>query len=146
MAAPDTYAKLELGSTTYTSLASLFWTPGAPQYIVHPCPSSVSHPAKFYGRGPASLEGELQCAGSSMTTFLTALQTDSAARKAAWVGPNAVAVYVYVYAAEITEPPYYVAGAYGSPVNSKLMRVGFRFICPDQRLYLYSDDSVLVGA
>lgn len=145
MAAPSTYAQLELGSTTYTSLVELLWTPGAPQYVVHTCPSSVSHPAKFYGRGPATLEGVMQLAGSSVTGFLTALQTDTAARKASWVGPNAVAVYCYVYGAEITGYEY-VAGAYGSPANTKLARVGFRFVCPDQRLYLYSNNSVLVGA
>ncbi|MDD2756232.1 MAG: hypothetical protein PHS80_11980 [Methanothrix sp.] len=144
MAAPSTYAQLELGSTTYTSLVELLWTPGTPQYIVHPCPSSVAHPAKFYGRGPAQLEGVMQMAGSSVVAFMAALQTETI-RHASWMGPNAVAVYCHVYAAEITEYAY-VAGAYGAPANTKLVRVGFRFVCPDQRLYLYSDNSVLVGA
>lgn len=145
MAAPSTYNQLELGSTTYTDLVELFWTPGAPQYLVHVCPNSAAHPSKYYGRGPASLSGVMQCAGSSMTALLVALQTETI-RHAAWVGPNAVAVYCHVYSAEITSPPTYVAGAYGAVVNTKLMRVGFRFACPDQRLYLYSDNSVLVGA
>lgn len=144
MAAPSTYNQLELGSTTYTDLVELRWMPGASQSLVHICPNSVVHPSKWYGRGPATLEGILQCTGANQTGFLTALQTQTE-RHAAWVGPNAVAVYVHVNAAEITSIEY-VAGAYGSPDNTKLTRVGFSFVCPDQRLYLYSDNSVLVGA
>ena len=144
MAAPSTYAQFELGSNTYTTLLGILWTPGPPQMIVHTVPSSVTHPVKWMDRGPATLEGTLQLAGSGATALVTDLQTETI-RHASWVGPNAVAVYCHVYAAEVTGWTY-LAGPYGAAAATKLVQVSFKFTCPDQRLYLYSDNSTLVGA
>lgn len=143
MAAPSTYAQFELGNTTYTSLVAIQWLPGAPQFLVHTVPNSVTHPSKFMGRGPASLEGVLQTTSANERAFITALQTETI-RHAAWVDTDATAVYCHVYAGEVTSRE--LLNPYGAPANTKTVRIGFKFTCPDQRLYKYSDNSVLIGS
>ena len=123
-------------------LRSFEWLPGEPQTLVHVVASSTTHPSKFMGRGPAKLQGEIQVAASGVRTFIADVQTETL-RHASWVDADGTEVYVHVYAGTVASIT--PVAPHGTPAGTKLVRVGFSFICPDQRLYKASDDSTLLG-
>lgn len=140
-----------LGSNTYGLAAdvtgmvgqTIQWQPGAPQFLTHLCPNSVTHPTKYYGRGPATLSGIIQLKATDYRTFLNDMHVETI-RHAGWLDADGVEVYVHVYAGEVSAPVW--LQPYVAPATTLLVRVEFRFECADQRMYKTSDNSVLVGA
>jgi hypothetical protein len=120
------------------------WQAGALQYLVHQCPNSLAHPSKFYGRGPASITGTIQLKATDYRTFLNDIHVETL-RHAGWLDADGTEVYAHVYAGEMTGPLEWLQPNV-TPAAALLVRVSFKFICPDQRLYKTSDNSVLVGA
>lgn len=138
-----TYNQFALGASTYTDLTTLTWLPGAPITVCHLVPSSATHPQKFMGRGPATLEGTLQTTTANERGFIAAVVGTQTARHASWVDGDGTEVYCHVYGGEITGREF--VNPWGAAANTKLVRLSFRFVCGDQRLYKGSDDSTLVG-
>lgn len=133
-----------LDTKIYTALISpITWLPGAPQMLVHQVPSSVVHPSKFMGRGPAMLEGLIELASGDERAFIAAVQTETI-RHASWLDTDGTEVYAHVYAGEITSRA--LMNPLDTPGTTAIVEVGFKFACPDQRLYKASDDSILLGA
>jgi hypothetical protein len=139
-----TYNQFALASTTYTDLVSILWLPGEPISVLHLVPSSTTHPQKFMGRGPATLEGVLQTTTANERGFIAAVVGTQTVRHAIWVDGDGTEVYCHVYGGAITGREF--MNPWGAAANTKLVRLSFKFVCGDQRLYKGSDDSVLVGA